>query len=55
MSTLSVPRIIDVTEVLQRNFTLDTTKNCFVVYFIIKCMLKLQVETMQFQHRLCKR
>lgn len=41
MSTLSVPRIIDVTEVFQRNFTLDTAKNCFLVYFIAKRALKL--------------
>ena len=41
MSTLSVPRIIDVTEVLQRNFTLDTAKDCFLVYLIAKRALKL--------------
>jgi hypothetical protein len=41
MSTLSVPRIIDVTEVFQRNLTLDTAKNCFLVYFIAKRALKL--------------
>jgi hypothetical protein len=41
MSTLSVPRIIDVTEVFQRNFTLDTAKNCFLVYLIAKRALKL--------------
>jgi hypothetical protein len=41
MSTLSVPRIIDVTEVFQRNLTLDTAKNCFLVYFIAKRVLKL--------------
>jgi len=41
MSTLSVPRIIDVAEVLQRNFTLDTAKDCFLVYFIAKRALKL--------------
>ncbi|KAI0272270.1 PLP-dependent transferase [Russula aff. rugulosa BPL654] len=41
MSTLSVPRIVDVTEVFQRNLTLDTAKNCFLVYFIAKRALKL--------------
>ena len=41
MSTLSVPHIIDVTEVLQRNFTLDTAKDCFLVYLILKRALKL--------------
>jgi hypothetical protein len=41
MSTLSVPRIIDVTEVFQRNLTLDTAKNCFLVYFVAKRALKL--------------
>jgi hypothetical protein len=41
MSTLSVPRIIDVTEVFQRNLTLDTAKNGFLVYFIAKRALKL--------------
>ena len=41
MSTLSVPRIIDVTEVFQRNLTLDTAKDCFIVYFIAKRALKL--------------
>jgi hypothetical protein len=41
MSTLSVPRIIDAAEVLQRNFTLDTAKNCFLVYFFAKRALKL--------------
>jgi hypothetical protein len=41
MSTLSVPRIVDVTEVFQRNLTLDTAKNCFLGYFIAKRALKL--------------
>jgi hypothetical protein len=41
MSTLSVPRIIDVTEVFQRNLTLDTAKNCVLVYLIAKRALKL--------------
>ena len=41
MSTLSVPRIIDVTEVFQRNLTLDTAKNCVLVYFVAKRALKL--------------
>jgi hypothetical protein len=41
MSTLSVPRIIDVVEVLQRNCTLDTAKSCFIVYFFAKRALKL--------------
>lgn len=41
MSTLSIPRIVDVTEVLYRNFTLDTAKNCFLVYFFARRALKL--------------
>ena len=41
MSTFSVPRIIDVTEVFQRNLTLDTAKDCFLVYLIAKRALKL--------------
>jgi sphinganine-1-phosphate aldolase len=40
MSTLSMPRIIDASEVLRRNFTLDTAKNCFFVYFIARRALK---------------
>lgn len=41
MSTLSVPRIIDVTEFLQCNCTLDTAKNSLLVYFFAKRALKL--------------
>ena len=41
MSTLSIPRIIDVGDVLTRNFTLDTAKNCFIVYFLARRALKL--------------
>ena len=41
MSTLSMPRIIDVSEVLRHNLTLDTAKNCFFVYFIARRALKL--------------
>ena len=40
-STLSAPRIIDVTEFFHHNFTLDTAKNCFLAYFIAKRALKL--------------
>ena len=41
MSTLSMPRIIDVSEFLRHNLTLDTAKNCFFVYFIARRALKL--------------
>ncbi|KAI0001270.1 PLP-dependent transferase [Russula compacta] len=41
MSTLAIPRILDVTEALYRNFTLDTAKNCFLVYFFARRALKL--------------
>jgi hypothetical protein len=41
MSTLSVPRIIDVVDVFQRNCTLDTAKNGVLVYFFAKRALKL--------------
>ena len=41
MSTLSMPRIIDVSEVLRHNLTLETAKNCFFVYFIARRALKL--------------
>ena len=41
MSTLCMPHIIDVSEVLRRNFTLDTAKNCFLVYFFARRALKL--------------
>ena len=41
MSTLSLPRIIDVAEVFQRNCTLDTAKNGLLVYFFAKRALKL--------------
>ncbi|KAH8993326.1 PLP-dependent transferase [Lactarius hatsudake] len=44
MSTLSIPRIIDVAEVFKQNLTLDTAKNCFLVYFFAKRAFKL------FQH-----
>ncbi|KAH9985342.1 PLP-dependent transferase [Russula vinacea] len=41
MSTLSLPRIIDVAEVFQRNCTLDTAKNGLLVYLFAKRALKL--------------
>ncbi|KAF8268623.1 PLP-dependent transferase [Lactarius quietus] len=41
LSTLSVPRIIDVASVIQRNLTLDTAKNCVLVYFFARRALKL--------------
>ncbi|SRR5258708_25367819 len=41
MSTLSVSRIIDVAEVFQRASTLDTAKNCLLVYLLAKRALKL--------------
>ena len=41
MSTLSIPRIIDVGDVLMRNFTLDTAKNCFLGYLFARRALKL--------------
>ena len=41
MSTLSMPRIVDVSEVLRCNLTLDTAKNCFFVYFVVRRALKL--------------
>ncbi len=41
MSTLSVPRIIDVAEVFHHNLTLDTAKNCLLVYLFAKRALKL--------------
>jgi hypothetical protein len=33
LSTLAVPRIIDVADALHQNLTLDTAKNCVLVYF----------------------
>ena len=41
MSTLSIPRIVDVGDVFTRSFTLDTAKNCFIVYFFARRALKL--------------
>lgn len=41
ISTLSIPRILDVIEVLQRNLTLDTAKDCLLVYFFASRALKL--------------
>jgi hypothetical protein len=41
MSTLSMPHIVDVTEFLRHIFTLDTAKDCFLVYLIARRALKL--------------
>ncbi|KAI9455488.1 PLP-dependent transferase [Lactarius psammicola] len=40
MSTLSIPRIIDVADVVRQNLTLDTAKNCLLVYFFARHALK---------------
>jgi sphinganine-1-phosphate aldolase len=36
-----MPHIIDVNEALHQYFTLDTAKNCFLVYFLARRALKL--------------
>jgi sphinganine-1-phosphate aldolase len=41
MSTLSIPRIIDVADAVHRNLTLDTAKDCLLVYFFATRALKL--------------
>ncbi len=41
MSVLSVPRIIDVADAVHQNLTLDTAKNCLLVYFFARRALKL--------------
>ena len=41
MSTLYIPRIIDVADACQQHLTLDTAKDCLLVYFFARRALKL--------------
>jgi hypothetical protein len=41
LSILAVPRIIDVADVVHQNLTLDTAKNCVLVYFFAGRVWKL--------------